>query len=32
MKLKAVEWYVNSKMYTDDTVPGLIVAYGCGRM
>lgn len=31
-KLNSVEWYTGSKMYTDETPPGLCVAYECGRI
>ncbi len=32
MRLVALEWYEGSKMYTEDTPPGLIFAYECGRI
>lgn len=32
MKLVALEWYEGSKMYTEDTPPGLVFAYECGRI
>ena len=32
LKLKAIEWFQFSKQYTEDTVPGLIIAYECGRL
>jgi len=31
-KLAAVQWYEGTKMYTDDTPPGLCIAYQCGRV
>ena len=32
MKLVALQWYEGSKMYTDDTPPGFVFAYECGRI
>jgi len=31
-KLAAIQWYEGTKMYTDDTPPGLCIAYECGRV
>ena len=32
MKLASVRWYSGSKMHTDDTPPGLAIAFQCGRI
>jgi len=32
MKIVALQWYEGSKMYTEDTPPGLVFAYECGRI
>lgn len=32
MKIVALQWYEGSKMYTDETPPGLVFAYECGRI
>lgn len=32
LPLSAITWYENGKMYTDDTPPGLLIAYQCGRV
>lgn len=32
LKIVAIQWYEGSKMYTEDTPPGLILAYECGRI
>ena len=32
MKLVALQWYEGSKMHTDETPPGLVFAYECGRI
>lgn len=32
LKLVALQWYEGSKMYTEDTPPGLLFAYECGRI
>ncbi|CAD8136286.1 unnamed protein product [Paramecium pentaurelia] len=31
-QIAAVQWYEYGKMYTDETLPGLLVAYTCGRV
>ena len=32
MPLAGIQWYEGSKMNTNDTPPGFIIAYECGRI